>query len=128
VAIEIRGGDKFEALLKKLMEKYPDILDISMDDLAAAIHLDAARYCPVDEGTLRNSINVRSGDRKWIIGTAMEYAPYVEYGGDAYPERLGKGPGKSAKGDGGPFPFMRTGFQLNKKRAAEFFMNNLSDL
>ena len=63
MAIEIRGGDKFEALLKKLMEKYPDILDISMDDLAAAIHLDAARYCPVDEGTLRNSINVRSGDR-----------------------------------------------------------------
>ena len=123
MGIEIRGGDKFREQLKKLMEKYPDILDIAMDDLAASIHLDASRHCPVDEGTLRNSINVRSGDRKWSIGTALEYAPYVEYG-----TPVGTGPGISTAGSGGPFPFMRTGFELNKNRAAEFFVNNLSDL
>ena len=123
MGIEIRGGDKFREQLKKLMEKYPDILDISMDDLAAAIHLDAARHCPVDEGTLRNSINVRAEPPKWSIGTKLEYAPYVEYG-----TPVGTGPGISSAGSGGPFPFMRTGFELNKKRAAEFFMNNLSDL
>ena len=123
MAIEIRGGAQFDALLKKLMAKYPDILDISMDDLAAAVHFSAARYCPVDEGTLRNSINVRSGDRRWTIGTALEYAPYVEYG-----TPVGTGPGISTAGSGGPFPFMRQGFEDNKKRAAEFFMNNLSDL
>jgi len=120
VGIEIRGDKKFRALLKKLMAKYPEVLDASMDDLAAAVHQTAARFCPVDTGNLRNSINVRTVKRKWIVGTAVVYAPFVEYG---KPE--GTGPGLSAEGKGGPFPFMRTGYQKNKERAAEFFVKNL---
>lgn len=42
----------------------------------------AKRACPVDTGRLRNSIThiVDEGTRHVIIGTNVEYAPYVELG------------------------------------------------
>mgnify|MGYP004636098639 FL=1 len=42
----------------------------------------AKRACPVDTGRLRNSIThiVDEGTRHAIIGTNVEYAPYVELG------------------------------------------------
>lgn len=42
----------------------------------------AKRACPVDTGRLRNSIthNVDEGTRHVVIGTNVEYAPYVELG------------------------------------------------
>lgn len=42
----------------------------------------AKRACPVDTGRLRNSIThiVDEGTRHVIIGTNVEYAPYVEEG------------------------------------------------
>lgn len=37
--------------------------------------------CPVDTGNLRNSITHQmDGDRAVLIGTPVEYAPYVELG------------------------------------------------
>lgn len=50
-----------------------------------AIGLQAEGYvkllCPVDTGRLRNSItHAPEGDKAEIIGTNVEYAPYVEYG------------------------------------------------
>ena len=41
----------------------------------------AKKDCPVDTGRLRNSIiHQREGKETEIIGTNVEYAPYVEYG------------------------------------------------
>ena len=41
----------------------------------------AKGYCPVDTGTLRNSItHTTEGHDTAVIGTNVEYAPYVEYG------------------------------------------------
>ncbi|MEQ3121222.1 HK97-gp10 family putative phage morphogenesis protein [Collinsella sp. CLA-JM-H32B] len=42
----------------------------------------AKRACPVDTGRLRNSIThiVDEGTRHVVIGTNVEYAPYVELG------------------------------------------------
>lgn len=42
----------------------------------------AKRACPVDTGRLRNSIThiVDGGTRHVVIGTNVEYAPYVELG------------------------------------------------
>lgn len=37
-------------------------------------------YCPVDTGRLRNSISHSSDDSRAVIGTNVEYAPYVELG------------------------------------------------
>lgn len=46
----------------------------------------AKRSCPVDMGTLRNSIShkVDESDMKAYIGTNVEYAPYVELGTGVY--------------------------------------------
>ena len=41
----------------------------------------AKMRCPVDTGNLRNSITHQAeGDMAEAIGTAVEYAPYVEFG------------------------------------------------
>ncbi len=42
----------------------------------------AAGLCPVDTGNLRNSITseVDMGEKAVYVGTAVEYAPYVEFG------------------------------------------------
>lgn len=41
----------------------------------------AKMRCPVDTGNLRNSITHQmEGDRTVVIGTPVEYAPYVELG------------------------------------------------
>ena len=41
---------------------------------------NAKSYCPVDTGRLRNSISHATTDTRAIIGTNVEYAPYVELG------------------------------------------------
>lgn len=44
--------------------------------------------CPVDTGNLRNSITHQmEGDRTVVIGTPVEYAPYVELGHHQQPGR-----------------------------------------
>ena len=41
----------------------------------------AKQLCPVDTGNLRNSItHKQEGDDTELIGTNVEYAPYVEFG------------------------------------------------
>lgn len=37
-------------------------------------------YCPVDTGRLRNSISHATEEDGMVIGTNVEYAPYVELG------------------------------------------------
>ena len=41
---------------------------------------DAKLKCPVDTGQLRSSITHRIEGTTGIVGTNVEYAPYVEYG------------------------------------------------
>lgn len=40
----------------------------------------AKQACPVDTGRLRNSITHQAGDDSVVIGTNVEYAPFVELG------------------------------------------------
>lgn len=40
----------------------------------------AKRLCPVDTGNLRNSLTHTTDENTAYIGTAVEYAPYVELG------------------------------------------------
>ena len=110
----IEGSIAFKNYLRKLQDKYPDVLDMALDDTADAISLEAQRIVPVDTGRLRGSINVKREFLVKVIGTNVEYAAYVEYGS---PE--GTGP------NGGPSPYLRTALENNKKRVAEFFVKNL---
>ena len=45
-----------------------------------AIEAQAKDLAPVDTGRLRDSINTAIGSEEVIVGTNVEYAPYVEYG------------------------------------------------
>lgn len=54
----------------------------ALEEVGLAAEGYAKRACPVDTGRLRNSIThiVDEGTRHVIIGTNVEYAPYVELG------------------------------------------------
>ena len=110
MGIRITGGDKFKNLLKELQEKYPDVLNLALDDTADAMSLTAQRIVPVDTGRLRASINVKREYLSKVIGTNVEYAQPVEYG---TPYREGT-------------RFMTKAFENNRRRVAEFFIENLS--
>ena len=109
MGIEIRGDDEFKALLKNLMDKYPGVLDMALDDTADAISLEAQQTVPVDTGRLRASINVKREVLKKSIGTNVEYAQPVEYG---TPYRDGT-------------RFLTNAYERHRRRVAEFFMKNL---
>lgn len=52
---------------------------------ACIVVQDAAKVkCPVDDGQLRQSITYKIEECKGIVGTDVEYAPYVEYGTGIY--------------------------------------------
>ena len=109
MGIEIRGGDAFKAKLQELVNFYPEVLDLALDDTADAISLDAQRMVPVDTGRLRASINVKRDYLTKVIGTNVEYAPHVEYRTQVQQ----------------PQQYLRPSFEKNKKRVAEFFKANL---
>ena len=54
----------------------------ALEEVGLVAEGNAKRACPVDTGRLRNSIThiVDEGTRHVIIGTNVEYAPYVELG------------------------------------------------
>tara|TARA_R100000329_G_scaffold62626_1_gene55825 strand:- start:213 stop:659 length:447 start_codon:yes stop_codon:yes gene_type:complete len=133
----IEGSVAFKNYLRKLQDKYPDVLDFALDDTADAMSLEAQRLVPVDTGRLRGSINVKKEYLSKVIGTNVEYARDVEFGtgpheivaknkkvlankkkGIIFGKRV-KHPGTEAQ------PYMRPAFQNNKKRVAEFFVKNL---
>lgn len=62
----------------------------------------AKELCPVDTGNLRGSINYQMGDDglSVIVGTPVEYAPFVEFGTQFM----------------GGTPFLRGGLLMNKAK------------
>lgn len=76
----------------------------------------AVLLCPVDTGNLRNSISHDSDEETAIVGTNVEYAPYVEYGTGKHAEGGGRStPWRYQDSDGNwhttsgqkPQPFLR---------------------
>lgn len=59
--------------MKKTMER-------ALEKIGMVGEAYAKEECPVDTGTLRDSISHVVDDNTAIIGTNVEYAPYVELG------------------------------------------------
>lgn len=58
-----------------------DAKDETLDQAAEEIVTSAKSVCPVDTGTLRNSLAILdSDDDSRIVGSDVEYAPFVEFG------------------------------------------------
>lgn len=69
-------------LSKFIKEILPEKLDIGMERACQCVEIKAKDSCSVDDGTLRASISheIVSGKGEGIVGTNVEYAPYVHEG------------------------------------------------
>lgn len=77
IEFEIKA-DNTKAILKATDEAIYNALDIIGNKAADY----AAALAPVDTGNLKNSMTseVSQGEKAVYIGTAVEYAPFVEFG------------------------------------------------
>lgn len=76
--ISIEGMDSVMDKLQNLVseEKLHNALALAGE----VVRADAAMNCPVDTGRLRGSITSQVEGGSAVIGTNVEYAPYVEFG------------------------------------------------
>lgn len=68
----------------KHVKNYPAVFgkvqDTFLHTAAGVVEGDAKLLAPVKSGRLRDSITARVDGEQAIIGTNVEYAPYMEYG------------------------------------------------
>lgn len=79
--IELRENN-----VKEILELLTKTINNALEVCGGKAETYAKRDCPVDMGTLRNSIShkVDTAEGKAYIGTNVEYAPYVELGTGIY--------------------------------------------
>lgn len=84
--------DAFEKVMKLASVELRDAKDL-LTSIGLTAQGNAQRLTPVATGTLRRSITNRVEGNAVYIGTAVEYAPFVEYGTRFMPARsyLGQG-------------------------------------
>ena len=74
--------------LDRLLSKFDNLQEIDLEgpltQACLLVEAEAKRKCPVDTGQLRQSITHEVIDNTGVIGTNVEYAPYVEYGTGKY--------------------------------------------
>ena len=84
VKIEFKGLSQILAKYQKLPETVEKAISDGINMAAGVVEGSAKRLCPVDTGHLRGSIHVMKeatpNNMKAIVGTNVEYAPYVEFG------------------------------------------------
>jgi len=75
--VEVRADNR-----EAIVDAIDRALVAALEEVGLVAEGYAKRACPVDTGRLRNSIThiVDEGTRHVIIGTNVEYAPYVELG------------------------------------------------
>lgn len=83
---------KFVSYAKQVSDNIEQKKQMALEIIGGKAETYAKQLCPVDTGNLRNSItHQRSGENSEVVGTNVEYAPYVELGhhqgGKFYPGR-----------------------------------------
>ena len=124
------------ALYSKLAKIAKIDLTSALTEACMVVETDAKKKCPVDDGTLRGSITSEVEDNKGIVGTNVEYAPYVEFGTGLF---AAKGDGRQtpwtyqdAKGEWHttvgqhPQPFLQPALNNNKREIRKIINNGFS--
>ena len=121
----IENLDKLISKLEKL-----DNVNQAMEQACILVENEAKIKCPVDNGLLRNSITHYIEDNPnelvGVVGTNVEYAPYVEFGTGIY-SSLGNGRQdrwkyKDAKGEWHstigqhPQPYLQPALEENRRK------------
>lgn len=109
-------------------------IDSALEECGLTAERYAKAECPVDTGNLRNSItHAKEGTNTEIIGSAVEYAPYVELGtGKYYPGGRqtpwvytdSKGKTHLTHGNRAQ-PFLKPAITDHKAEYVNIFVNNL---
>lgn len=81
ISLKIKGLDELKKKLGKqgqeiVLREIRDEIEIS----AQMVRNEAIKRVPVDQGYLRNSINVEGKDMLWIVYASAGYAAYQEFG------------------------------------------------
>lgn len=117
-----------------------DIIAEKLEDACQVIENEAKELCPVDDGTLKASIShrviIKDAKLTGIVGTNVEYAPYVHEGTGIYaidgkgrkevPWTFVDAKGKTwvTKGQK-PKPFLKNAILNNKENIKEIFKDTL---
>ncbi|MDO4979153.1 MAG: hypothetical protein Q4E47_03315 [Candidatus Saccharibacteria bacterium] len=97
VNLQVNGLAGVQTRYSNISKKLTTALERAINVSTGIIDADAKMICPVDTGTLRESIHMIpattvSGETMGKVYTSIEYAPYVEFGtgkrgGGSYPYR-----------------------------------------
>lgn len=125
-----------DALYSRLSKIAKIDLTSALTEACMVVEKDAKKKCPVDDGTLRGSITSEVEDNQGIVGTNVEYAPYVEFGTGLF---AAKGNGRQtpwtyrdAKGEWHttagqhPQPFLQPALDNNKREIRKIINNEIS--
>lgn len=125
---------KFRWYDKELVKKTHTEIQKAILKGCIMVEVDAKKLCPVDLGTLMNSITHEVEETVGRVGSNIEYAPYVEFGTGIYAEK-GKGRKtpwvyKTIKGwffthGNKPQPYLRPALHKNEKKIIKLFKNIL---
>lgn len=127
--------------LDKLISKLEKLEDVNqaMEQACILVENEAKIKCPVDNGLLRNSITHYIKDNPnelvGVVGTNVEYAPYVEFGTGIY-SSLGNGRQdrwkyKDAKGEWHstigqhPQPYLQPALEENRRKIEKMFKEQI---
>ena len=63
-----------------MVEEFNEELDKLLGKVAFKVAAEIKRNAPVDTGRFRNSIVVTKDGGKWVVGSNVDYAEYIEFG------------------------------------------------
>lgn len=130
---EIKGIDEIKEKLDGLADMGK--LQAALGKACALVERSAKEKAPKGNGELRRSITSKVEGTTGVVFTALEYAPYVEYGTGLFAEEGGrkdvpwsyqddKGEWHSTSGMH-PRPFMRPAFDENREEIKRILKEGL---
>lgn len=121
-----------ELFISKLL---PAAVEKGLRKACLIIERSAKKKCPKDDGTLKDSITHEVKNNNGVVGTVVEYAPYVHEGTGIYAsEKRGRRtPWRYKAADGTwhtvrgqkPQPFLKDAAEENKQKIIECFLDLL---
>ena len=86
--LKIDDNDLQKGIEDFLASKFPKVLEEGLTKAGLVVESAAKQNCPVDTGQLRGSINsqveTNGNSGEVVVGSGVEYAPYVEVGTGIY--------------------------------------------
>lgn len=130
--------EDFDKLIKKLEDMAdPHQYQEGLTKAGLLVEAEARKKVAVNTGELRRSIESRVEDKEAIIGTPLEYAPYIEYGTGIFAEAgNGRGSPWSYQDDAGnwhttvgqpPQPFLRPALEEKRQEILEVFSASIKE-